>query len=114
MRRGAFSALLSGLVCPGAGQLYNKEYVKGGILLALSLGVLAAVAFKTWAETMRYVSSMPPQDLLADIIPLARKIIEDSRAFYDRMSVALAVVWAYAVFDAWRGGRKIEEKERKG
>lgn len=107
MNRKVVAALLSGLVCPGAGQLYNGQRVKGGALMAAVLVILALLFHETWGALYDMLMSMPPEEALSDPFGLARRVIEHDKAFYDRATVALGAAWVYGMVDAYVcGGRR--------
>src|SRR5262245_42357396 len=99
--------ILTLLFGPGIGQLYNKEYRKGLILVALSLGLL--VAFSIWLgrAAMNYL----PADLNAVDRTMLRNVIQDhimqdhAVTFYT-YEVLLAVLWVYGVVDAYLGASR--------
>ena len=106
MNRKATAAALSGLVCPGAGQIYNKEYLKGGVLVAASLGLVAALLYELWDAMVKTVLSMPPEEVRGDVFGIAHRLVQENRATLSSILWALLAVWAYAVADAYiRGDR---------
>ena len=79
-RRQVVGFILSGIF-PGLGQLYNREYLKGG-LFAVPGAVLSWLA-----------SRAIPADLLALAQPSAALTL---------LLAALLGLWLWAVIDAWR------------
>ena len=107
MKRRAIAALLSGLACPGAGQIYNRQYIKGGILVAATLAMVAVLFFKVWGAMLDAVASVPPDELLSDVFGLAHRIVEGQGDFYGGLGWAFFAVWLYGVVDAYvMGGRE--------
>lgn len=105
MKRRLTSALLSGLVCPGAGQLYNRQYVKGALIVTATLSLVGAAVYKTWDEMMRYASGVMPGELLGSVAPMAQKIAETNKPFYDKIAVIFLALWLYGVIDAYIKGK---------
>src|SRR5204862_787096 len=101
---------LSGLLGPGAGQLYNKETRKGVLMLAAGLALLVVSA--VWMVP----SMIPaiPADLPLDDTFAMQKVIED--ATRNTMTanakpliafqVILMAFWIYGIVDAYRGARR--------
>jgi hypothetical protein len=102
------AALLSGLVCPGAGQLYNRQLAKGGLLVAATLGA-AGVLFWVLIAAVR---AALPQDLETldplEVPALATRIMIAVSSRVELLSFGLTLVWIYATVDAWLVGSKRE------
>ena len=84
--RAAVAFILSG-VFPGLGQLYNREFWKGG-------GFLVAGAVLTWL-----FGRALPSDVM---VLLSRPLGKDALA----LMCLLLAVWIWSVIDAWRVGRR--------
>jgi TM2 domain-containing membrane protein YozV len=98
---------LAVLLGPGVGQLYNKEFRKGFILIALSLGLLAA--FSTWLSraAMAYLPSdinTVTRGMLQNIIQT--HIVGDHPGTFYTYEILLAALWVYGIVDAYRGGMR--------
>ncbi len=106
MNRKTTAVLLSGLVCPGAGQIYRGMYVKGGCLIAATVGLLGAVAYKTWNAVLDIVLAIPPGEMADSLLPIARRVLESDRGFYDACGAALLLVWSIGIIDAYVFGRE--------
>lgn len=84
-KRNATMALLLSLVCPGAGQIFNGQYVKGGILLVVGLISLffgAPDMMKMFVVFAAGRSPAPPNGMLASL------------------GVLGFLVWLYSLLDA--------------
>ena len=106
MNRKTTAVLLSGLVCPGAGQIYRGAYVKGACLVAGTAGLLGAIAYKAWGAALDIAFTIPPGRIADNILPAARSVLESDRGFYDACGTALLLVWAIGVIDAYLFGRE--------
>jgi len=97
--------LLSTLLGPGVGQLYNKEFKKGFIMIAISIGLL--FAFSIWLSRAAMVYL--PSDINSVDRNFLRTIIQDhivkehTGTFYTYETL-LALIWVYGVIDAYLGG----------
>ncbi|OGR90158.1 MAG: hypothetical protein A2992_01365 [Elusimicrobia bacterium RIFCSPLOWO2_01_FULL_59_12] len=99
--------LLAVLLGPGVGQLYNKQYKKGFILIGMSVGLL--LAFSIWLSRAS-LGYLPPdintinRDLLRDIIQ--KHIVKDHPVTFYAYEAFLGVLWAYGIVDAYLGGMR--------
>jgi hypothetical protein len=99
--------LLSTLLGPGVGQLYNKEFKKGFAMIAISLALL--FAFSVWLTKAATVYL--PSDINTVDHTVLRGIIQDhivkehTGTFYT-YEVLLAGIWVYGVIDAYIGGMR--------
>lgn len=98
--------LLSALVCPGAGQLHNREYGKALVLLGLTL--VATVLF-LWRAAVHIVQAMgaagPVLDL-GDALGLAGEMWGRIAPAFVAFTATVAVLWAVSVYDAHRASRQ--------
>jgi len=92
--------LLSALACPGAGQIYKRQFVKGGILVAASLIAVAAIVVKTWTALIKIAIGTPPEELMFDVFGMAHRVMEAESGFFYKAGMFLLVLWIYAVVDA--------------
>jgi TM2 domain-containing membrane protein YozV len=105
LNRKLAAVIRSGLVCPGAGQIYNRQRAKGGLLIAATLLMICVLAYKTWTAALDLVLSMPPEEAFNDIFGLAHRLVEMNKVFYDWTAAAFLVIWVYAVADAYINAR---------
>jgi tetratricopeptide (TPR) repeat protein len=85
-KRNATLAILLSVLCPGGGQLFNGEHVKGGILLAVGLVALAFGA----PDLLKM--------FLGLIGPLPRgQSIDGMRA---ALGILAGLIWLYSILDA--------------
>ena len=99
--------LLAVLLGPGVGQLYNKEFKKGFILIGLSVGLL--LAFSVWLS--RAALGYLPSDINTVDRAMLRTIIQthivaDHPGTFYTYEILLAGLWIYGIVDAYLGGLK--------
>jgi len=103
-RNRTVAVLLSGLVWPGAGQIYNRERAKGLVFIAVS--GLAGLVFMVKAAGILI------EGLGADPAALS---LDEMQALSDRLqgnpilaasSLVLTLVWLWGIIDAYRGARR--------
>lgn len=101
------AVLLSLLLGPGVGQLYNREYKKGAIFIATSMVVLMAALYWFGKAVMPYI----PTDIAAlDTVALAEikknaidNVIKAQGATFYTYQAILAGLWIYSAIDAYFG-----------
>ena len=99
--------LLAVLLGPGVGQLYNKEFKKGFILIGVSVGLL--LAFSIWLS--RAALGYLPSDINTVDRAMLRGIIQthivaDHPVTFYTYEILLAGLWIYGIVDAYLGGMK--------
>jgi len=105
MHRGLVAALLSAFVWPGAGQLYNREFRKGALLIGLTVAVSVLVIFATAAELTRQLPA-DMGDLDADLVrTLPAQVLAARSGTLMVASLLLLAAWGYGIVDAYLGGR---------
>ena len=110
MRHKIAAFLLSALVFPGLGQLYNKDRRKGIILVLAANGLLGLVFLTLVIMVSReYTLVFFPRPLTADMVQM---LLFDTLAhpvFWVPCGLLLAL-WAYAAVDAARrAGPPVQE-----
>lgn len=106
MNRKITAALLSGLACPGAGQLYNRQYMKGAVLAAATIAMLSMLVYRTWNGMLDAALNLAPDEVFKDLFGLARRVLAADKRFYDTATAALSAVWAYGIIDAYINASK--------
>jgi diadenosine tetraphosphate (Ap4A) HIT family hydrolase len=98
------AALLSALVCPGAGQIRNGQKAKGLALVAVTLAGAGYVLFKL---VQLVVVAMPPAGLVDPIeaLDLATALVRQVKGELSWLTTALVAIWIYSIADAWFGAR---------
>ena len=105
LNRGMVAALLSAFVWPGAGQLYNREFKKGALLIGLTILVAVVVIIATTAEVTRQLPA-DIGDLDADLVrTLPAQVLAARTGPLLASSLVLLVTWGYGIVDAYLGGR---------
>jgi hypothetical protein len=97
--------VLAVLLGPGVGQLYNKEFKKGFVLIGLSVVLL--LAFSVWLS--RAALGYLPSDISTVDRAVLRNIIQthivaDHPVTFYIYEVLLALLWIYGIVDAYLGG----------
>lgn len=106
----AKSALLSALVIPGAGQIYNGEWIKGlmiaivftvsSLSLLIPLSYAAIVYALGWSDP----DSSYFQSAYLNADPFT--LIKERQLSFITLVVVSIVLYVYAIFDAYQSRRK--------
>jgi len=92
---------LSGLVLPGAGQLHLGAWLRGLLLIAATLGLLALFVVRSLDAVLDAATAAPAGFDLAEAWRLAWEIVDRHRAGLVPVVLGLLLVWAVAIADAW-------------
>jgi hypothetical protein len=101
-------AILSGLVAPGLGQLYNREYAKGGLLLFAFLGSFLWFS-KTVTEAISLVLPGSPDQWTRDNAAFRGailKVVQQNPDMFVTFEILILVVWVFGTIDAYLTARR--------
>lgn len=111
--------ILTLVMGPGMGQIYNKEYKKGAYLIVLSLIVLLSAVY--WLKNMIIpylptdITTEDPTQLTQMIQQNAHKATTEHAGVFMTYQLLLFGLWVYSVIDAYLGAKrnKAEDDARK-
>lgn len=110
MRDALIAVGLTVVLGPGVGQLYNREFRKGSVLIALALmlaGAMTVQALRMVTAAVRFdVETMDPDQLAAMIIQAGQALSPGAAPVMTAMYAAMAALWIWAAVDAYRGAKK--------
>jgi len=112
MKKYLLSTFCSAFVVPGLGQVINEQIKKGLLLLGLVFILLTAAGIKLALVVSRLATNME-----ADRISprgLAAGMTEADLSLIWVLVLIFAVIWIYAIIDAFWVGVKIEQEKAKG
>ncbi len=109
MKKAIASPLCSAFVIPGLGQILNGEVKKGllllgGVFLLFITGIIQMVQLIKAIFQPGAGKTPGPDEIVARIRA------EDLTLLWVILAI-FAVLWLYAVIDAWANGRKMDRKE---
>ena len=116
MQKAVKAALLSGLVFPGAGQIYLKRYRRGLVLILTVLAALMAVVVRAAVAAFRVLEEMQRAGKTPDpetITTLATQYALPYAAYFQVGSLIIVGCWIFSIIDAYRIGKKTEIQNRK-
>jgi len=92
---------LSGLVLPGAGQLHTGAWVRGALLIAATLALLALFIVRSLDVVFDAVSASPPELDLVRAWGTVWDVVDRHRGGLVPVVVGLLLVWVAGIADAW-------------
>ncbi len=101
-------ALLSALVAPGIGQVFNRDYAKGIFLLLSSMTSFIWFS-KVLTEKLIGVLPGPPekwaenQDALREAL---MKLIQENAQMFFTFQILVILIWGFGVIDAYMSASK--------
>ena len=96
-------ALLSGLVAPGVGQIFNRDFKKGFILLAVSMGGLIYFSKILTEQIGMFLHTLPEtwdQDPVA-LKAAVLKVFNLNPSVFFTFYLMMFLTWIYGVVDAY-------------
>jgi len=109
MQKAIMSPLCSGLVIPGLGQIINQELKKGIIILCAVFALFVAGTVRL-LQIVHSVFRSGYTDISDPQALMARLGAEDMSLLWV-LGVVFMLIWVYAVVDAYRGGRRMDQSE---
>lgn len=99
-----FPILLSALVVPGAGQMYNKEKGKGVVLMVLFFLVIFGFVITL---SVSLGALLPPGLTVSpeQVRGLMEGILEEKSGFITTFWYLTLAIWGYSILDAYLGAR---------
>jgi TM2 domain-containing membrane protein YozV len=107
MTKSLKAALLSGLVCPGLGQIFLHRYRRGIILIALVLAGFTCIIVTAMGTALALMQQLELQGEAIDIATISRLAAQSTTSASTLMYIGLFVIvccWLFAILDAcWIG-----------
>ena len=115
MKKSVKAALLSGLIFPGIGHMYLREYVRGSGLLVLSLAALSIVVARAYQQAVLIVDRVLSGDISMEAGAIAQAVSSSTNAADRSVSnaaiIVLVVCWLAGVIDSYRLGAAQERPD---
>jgi hypothetical protein len=111
------AALLSALLLPGLGHLYLKGYIRGALLVLVSLGLLYSALSTAVDPSLTVVEQMGSGRVSMNgsvVLELMSKQVKGAGQSLGLTSMLMLVLWLIGVVDAFRIGRAMEDSEPGG
>jgi len=115
MRRSTKAALLSGLVFPGMGHLYLRQYVRGALFAGVAgvlLYFITSVAMSVAVDVMEKIQSGDVPLNVESISELVSKQSQGNEESTNIATMAMIALWVIGIADSYREGRAQEQGQR--
>jgi hypothetical protein len=113
MKKSSKAALLSGLIFPGIGHIFLKEYLRGSVLVVLSLVALSVVVTIVYEHALLIVDQIINGDISVEAEAIAQAVSNSTTAadsFIENAAVIVLVgCWLAGIIDSYRLGA-VQEK----
>ncbi len=106
------AALLSGLVCPGAGQLYLRRYAVAAVLIVVTAGSLLALLMPAIATANAIAERIVSGELTIgpDLLGEVTIASAEAGASSGPATLALLAAWLVGIVHAWSVGRQRDQR----
>jgi hypothetical protein len=115
MKKSSKAALLSGLIFPGIGHIYLREYFRGSILAGLSLASLSVVVTRAYQHALLVVDRIASGDVAMEAGAIAQAVSNSTSATDNLMEnaalVLLVACWLAGIMDSYRLGALQEKSD---
>jgi hypothetical protein len=113
MKKSSKAALLSGLIFPGIGHIFLREYFRGSTLVVLSLAALSVVASSAYQHALLVVDQIASGDVSMEVGAIAQAVSNSTNTADGRIentaSIVLIACWLAGISDSYRLGA-VQEK----
>ena len=112
MGRPIMAAVLS-LLCPGLGQIYNREHRKGWAIIIVSTAIGLVAAAKLVPQIMArvpLVEGIPMLDPL-ELPKISAAVMNENRHMLFAVTYSLIGIWAYSITQAYFKGKEISRDD---
>ncbi|HJV67254.1 MAG TPA: hypothetical protein VJ550_16085 [Geomonas sp.] len=115
MKKSVKGALLSGIIFPGLGQLWQKHYLRGFALVVAVMASLAVIAMKAAQQAYVILEKAESEGGTADLVAILNMASRASATPDDlKTGAAFAVLllcWGVGIVDAYLAGRKLDRQQ---
>lgn len=114
MNNSTKAALLSGLVFPGAGHMLLRRYLRGSILIVLSLIATTVIVTIIFQRALAIIDRINSGEIaieaggIADMVYASANNSDGSAA--TTALLVLGICWLIGIVDSWRIGHAQEER----
>ncbi|MGI9225002.1 MAG: hypothetical protein ACR2QX_11030 [Woeseiaceae bacterium] len=115
MKKSSKAALLSGLIFPGIGHFFLKEYFRGCALVVLSLAALSVVVMSAYQHALLVVDRIVSGDVAMEAGAIAQAVSDSTTAADSLVENAAVIVlvacWLVGIMDSYRLGALPEKSD---
>jgi hypothetical protein len=106
MSRLLIPVLLSALVWPGTGQLYNRDFKKGFTLISLTLLFGATLFIKVGSLIVHRLPTDASTLDAAALHAITESALRENPAFMSTFNFLVLATWFFSIVDAYWGARE--------
>ena len=110
MKKSLKAALLSGLVFPGAGQVYLGQRKRGWAFIVSTILIFAYVVIHITVQAYREITAAAAKGVALDIPAIQQSVASISDAATTAAFALLVLLWIAAILDAYVAGERLEGK----
>lgn len=115
MKKSLKAALLSGLILPGLGHMYLREYLRGSALLVTSLAALWIMVTRAYQQASLVVDQVLSGDVALEAEAISQAVSNSTTtadSLIDNISlVVLFACWLVGILDSYRLGAAQERQD---
>jgi hypothetical protein len=111
MKQVIIATLLSGLIGPGVGQLYNKDYKKGWFMIGISLFIVIAFISQVTKAAMMLLPPDATQISVEMVQQIQQNIFKEHPRPFQLFRIVMLGIWSVSIIDAFFGA---EKKQARG
>jgi len=115
MRKSLKAAMLSGLIFPGIGHIFLREYFRGSVLVLLSLASLSVVVTSAYRHAMLVVDQVISGEVSMEAGAIAQAVSSSTTGtdnLVENIAFALlAACWLGGILDCYRLGALQEKSD---
>jgi hypothetical protein len=108
MKKSMKAALLSGLVFPGAGQLYLGQRRRGWAFIVSVILIFAYDVIHVTVNAYREIAAAQAKGAAIDMTAIQRSVAASSDAATTAGLALLVLIWLAAILDAYVAGERLE------
>jgi hypothetical protein len=105
MKQILIAVLLSGLLWPGTGQMYNREFAKGLVLILLTFLFGLSLLMGAGAEILQKLPADGPAWDTSQVQQILEQIRLKNAGLVTTFNLLMTVTWVYGVVDAYLGAK---------
>lgn len=118
MKKSVKGALLSGIIFPGLGQLWERHYLRGISLIVTVMACCAVVVMKATQQAYAILEKAESEGGAVDMVAILNAASRASATPDDLKTTAALVVlvlcWLVGIVDAYLAGRKLDLGKPEG
>jgi Family of unknown function (DUF5683) len=108
------AALLSGLVFPGLGQIYLKQYLRGlTIIIPVMLGLTLIIGMATIGalENLMKIQAEGGNVDMDKILDIAFTYSKSNAIYSEVIFLFIVCCWLFSIIDAYRIGKRMKDEK---